>query len=98
MIVEVDEKTALMTEKELEALPEYSLSLPTGTTIGKRWKRQKYRSTGIPVNDFGYDKQGYFVMEKDGWLMGEYAEDNTPPDRLHPNGWVRIIWRNVIVC
>ncbi len=29
-----------LTQPELDALLEYSLSLPTGTTIGKRWKRR----------------------------------------------------------
>lgn len=28
----------LITKKEFEALPEYSASIPTGTTPGKRWK------------------------------------------------------------
>jgi hypothetical protein len=28
-----------ITREELEALPEYSCSIPTGTTIGKRWRR-----------------------------------------------------------
>lgn len=35
----VDEKTAVMEPADLAELPEYSWSLPTGTTIGKRWKR-----------------------------------------------------------
>lgn len=36
----VDDKTALMTEEDLSALSEYSGTLPTGTFIGKRWKRK----------------------------------------------------------
>lgn len=28
-----------MTEEQLYALPEYSLTLPTGTAEGKRWRR-----------------------------------------------------------
>jgi len=28
-----------LSDAEFDALPEYSCSLPTGTTIGKRWKR-----------------------------------------------------------
>ena len=94
--MEVDEKTALLTKEELDALPEYSCSIPTGTIIGKRWKRRTYKKSNIPVNDFGYDEKGYFRLEPDSWIMGEYAEDETPPDRLHPNGWVKIIWRNII--
>jgi hypothetical protein len=31
-------KTIALSQKEFDALPEYSCSLPTGTPIGKRWK------------------------------------------------------------
>lgn len=34
-------KITRLTEKEFEDLPEYSRSLPTGITIGKRWKRNE---------------------------------------------------------
>lgn len=33
-------ETLQLTQAEFDALPEYSESLPTGTTIGKRWKRE----------------------------------------------------------
>jgi hypothetical protein len=33
-----DEKTALMTERAFDKLPEYSCSTPSGTYTGKRWK------------------------------------------------------------
>lgn len=33
--------TVTLTRKEFEALPDYSCSLPTGTTIGKQWKKRK---------------------------------------------------------
>jgi hypothetical protein len=90
-MMEVDDKTALMTKKELEALPEYSSSIPTGTTIGKRWKRQTYKKSDppIPVDVYGYDKDGFFKMVPDWWLMGEYATADDPK-------YVKIIWRNVI--
>lgn len=35
----VDEKTALMDEVYFKELSDYSASIPTGTFIGKRWKR-----------------------------------------------------------
>lgn len=38
----VDEKTAVMDKEYFEALGEYSASLPTGTYIGKRWKRNQH--------------------------------------------------------
>jgi hypothetical protein len=37
----VDDKTALMDQEYFKELGEYSASLPTGTYIGKRWKRNK---------------------------------------------------------
>lgn len=41
----VDDKSAVMAFSEFKALLNYSASLPTGTTPGKRW-RAKYRGTG----------------------------------------------------
>lgn len=38
MIV-TDETHAVMDAEEFRRLPEYSCSIPTGKTIGKRWKR-----------------------------------------------------------
>lgn len=32
--------TVPLTKQEFDALPDYSCSLPTGTTIGKQWKRR----------------------------------------------------------
>ena len=33
-------KTITLTKKQFDDLLEYSTSIPTGTTIGKQWKRQ----------------------------------------------------------
>lgn len=38
----LDDDSAILTRKEFNDLPEYSLSLPTGTIIGKRWKCRTY--------------------------------------------------------
>lgn len=35
-------ETVTMTQAEVDALLEYSTTLPTGKTIGKQWKRQLY--------------------------------------------------------
>ena len=35
----VDDKTAVMDKEYFDALGDYSMSLPTGTYVGKRWKR-----------------------------------------------------------
>lgn len=40
-MIEVDDKTALMNQKEFDNLPDYSCSIPSLTTIGKRWKRSE---------------------------------------------------------
>lgn len=37
----LDAKTALCDQEMFDSLYEYSCSLPTGTTVGKRWKRAK---------------------------------------------------------
>lgn len=37
----LDGKTAVVDQEAFDALYDYSASLPTGTTIGKRWKRRK---------------------------------------------------------
>lgn len=50
-----------MTQAEVDALLEYSRSLPTGTTPGKRWKLQVYaKVNGKTVPD--------------GWWLGEYGK------------------------
>jgi len=38
--VRAAESTVEMTQAEFDALSDYSASLPTGTTVGKRWKRR----------------------------------------------------------
>jgi len=49
-----DDTHAVMTAAELAALPEYSASVPTGTTIGKRWSRRR---------DCFDPSRGYFMGE-----------------------------------
>jgi len=41
----VTPKGILISRKEFDALPEYSCSIPTGTTVGKKWKRR------VPYSD-----------------------------------------------
>jgi hypothetical protein len=49
-----------MTTAEFDRLPEYSGSLPTGTTIGKRWKRNT-----------NYYRESWAAPK---WFIGEYTE------------------------
>ena len=55
----VDDLTAIMDREYFEALYEYSCSLPTGTFVGKRWKRNSHQ---------------FNPRHPDVWYMGEYFE------------------------
>jgi hypothetical protein len=47
--------------EELRKLLEYSCSVPTGTTLGKRWRIQLHFGSGVPI-------------EQREWLVREYLE------------------------
>ncbi|MGY2732352.1 hypothetical protein [Sphingomonas sp. UYP23] len=68
----------VLTQREFDDLPEYSLSLPTGTTPGKAWKRR------IPWNA---------PKDRAEWLRGTYGKPY-PEGHEHfgsiPIGWCRI--------
>lgn len=53
-----------LTEAEFYALPDYSCTLPTGTTIGKRWRRREPYEIGPEIENV--------------WYMGEYVECDDP--------------------
>lgn len=59
-----DDVSAVIERKEFDRLPEYSCSLPTGTILGKVWKRR------VP----------YLIVEDEPckWYLGEYYDDGTP--------------------
>lgn len=71
-----------MTRAELEALKrevgEYSCSLPTGTTIGKRW-----------VRDSGAYFYGYIDPER-RWMIGEYIPDPRGDPKMVGIRWSRV--------
>lgn len=75
--------TIRMTVREFEALPEYSASLPTGTTPGKRWRRE-----------YGaYDRAFIARGGKPMWVVGEY-DRNCPTDaKTIKVFWYRPIFR-----
>jgi hypothetical protein len=83
--VNYPEVTVKLTRAEFEALGEYSCTLPTGTTIGRRWKRNQnaYRQ---PVCAHLHPWDGYKEpsFRGDNWWMGEYALD--PKAKLLPDG------------
>src|SRR3954464_7480956 len=55
--------TVALSEAEFKALPNYSCSLPTGTIIGKRWRRREPYENGPPGTVHT-------------WFMGEYVESD----------------------
>ena len=73
-----------LTRAEFDALPEYSCSLPTGTAVGKRWKR----------HDGSFDRAFLARGGKPTWMVGEYTREvmvsdrvvvgDMPPDRKGP--------------
>lgn len=79
-------ETLKLTQREFDQLPEYSASLPTGTTVGKRWKRhwREPQSCGVPSSHPAYRH----IPPKDGWQIGEYVEHPDP-------GLVGIKWYEV---
>jgi hypothetical protein len=60
-------KETVISRADLFALLEYSCSIPSGTIIGKRWRRDihAYRTPSIPD-------------ELHEWKIGEYIEDPDP--------------------
>ena len=86
-----------LTQKEFKELPEYSLTVPTGVTIGKQWKRHvfSFEIRGIKYSA-GYIPQpseiGGVKIEswKEHWFLGEYAESENKDEAL-------ITWRKIII-
>lgn len=68
--------------REFEALPEYSCSVPTGTTPGKRWKRL----------DGVYDRSFMARGGKPRWMVGEY-DPACPSDAKT----IQIFWYRPII-
>lgn len=71
----------------LAALPEYSRTLPTGKTIGKRWKRNARDGYYFPIDVWGLR---FVFPAPPRWMVGEYAESALP-------GMVDIHWYRVEV-
>lgn len=60
-------ETITLTQKQFDDLPEYSCSIPTGTTIGKQWKKNIYAFTNFS------DK-----VKRQKWFLCEYIKDDDP--------------------
>lgn len=65
-------KTKLVTQGEFDTLLEYSISNPTGTTIGKTWKRHNYVfKVGNGTFNAGYLPSNVELVEE-RWFHCEY--------------------------
>lgn len=82
-------KIVELTQAEFDALPEYSCSLPTGTTIGTRWKRNEDAFAPEPRRSVAYAEERIAGVFPD-WWMGQYVELDPP----HPHR-VGITWHKI---
>jgi hypothetical protein len=92
-------KLVVLTKREFDELGEYSCSLPTGTTVGRRWKRDMnaYRQ---PTCFFLHvcDGRPEPSFRGEDWWMGEYAAD--PKAKIRDDGTpetVRILWSKIVL-
>lgn len=75
-----------LTQRELDALPEYSCSTPTGTRIGKRWKRNKNAYPAL-------------AGKPPEWWQGEYYElpESDPDKVVRGVEQIGIRWSRILV-
>lgn len=79
----VDETTAVMDRGTLDRLLEYSCSVPTGVTLGKRWKRGWCKCVDRGLRRYGS------CRAHDTWSLGEYVSGKP--------GHALITWRRILV-
>lgn len=86
-----DEHTALMDQESFDDLLEYSCTIPTQTTIGKRWKHGQCSCTDLHSTHPKYRRYGT-CKEHNTWFMREYEEsDNTERVKIHAREIIIII-------
>jgi len=91
-------KTVFMTRAELDRLPEYSMSIPTGATIGKRGRRNAnvYERSPRSTHLHFFDGSPVLVDPVPEWWIGEFVRN--PAAELDPDGipkTVLIRWAKV---
>lgn len=69
---------------DFKKLPEYTMTLPTGTFVGKRWKARTSRNRWSPYSGL----VGSEYPER--WIMGEYVDHPEP-------GQIGIEWRRLVI-
>ncbi len=74
-------ETICLIKKEFDDLPEYSTSNPTGTTIGKVWKRKSYvfkiKGKGDKIFSCGYLPSNVELIEVE-WFHCQYLKSKEP--------------------
>ena len=93
------DEAVVLTREQFDALGEYSCSLPTGVTVGKRWKRNDHAFSPIvqlPTHwpslmgyIFGFQRR---APHEPKWWLGEYVE-HEDPEQVGIR-WVRIAVRD----
>ena len=64
-------ETIVLTKEQFDKLPEYSCSIPTGTTIGKKWKKNRYA-----FDPSARDPRTGNIIEE--WYLHEYTKHSDP--------------------
>ena len=80
-----------LTTKEFDDLLEYSCSIPTGTTLGKRWKRHVFCFEFEGRKLYGWCLPPGATIISDEWQQGEYVRSKKP-------GFVDIRWTEIVVA
>ena len=91
-------RTVRLTRREFEALPEYSTTFPTGTTLGKRWRRNVNalrRPCCSHLHIFDGTREPDFRGPE--WWMGEYAPDPKAKLKDGQPETILIVWSKVIL-
>jgi hypothetical protein len=87
------EPVVQLTQREFDSLGEYSLSLPTGTTLGKKWKcNRNERRPPVRIN---LTETYYFrIPWPPDWWLGEYVPYYCPDKQ---DEFVGIDWKRIEV-
>jgi len=85
-------ETVILSKEEFDDMPEYSCTLPSGTTLGKVWKCDSLAVAPLE------EKRRLALAHKSqhDWYMGGYVPDpNAKLDKDGQPDTVRIVWRKV---
>lgn len=79
--------TIAMTASELNALPEYSCSLPTSLSVGKRWRRNlsAFAPRFVDLSFAGIDLR---IPVKPVWFVAEVCRRDDATNEIR---WSRVV-------